>query len=75
MFSSQIEESDNRSIQIVRPVRIRTASDVEEKEWDVDAVIVSASQIKTVSVNYIPKDWVPTGSSPDRSGRDGHDGV
>jgi len=33
----------------------------------VDAVIVSASQIKTLSVNYIPKDWSVTGNAPDRS--------
>ncbi len=67
MFSSQIEENDNRSIQIVRPVRIRTSTDDEEKAWDVDAVIVSASQIKTLSINYIPRDWEVTGNAPDHS--------
>ena len=67
MFSSQIEENDNRSIQIVRPVRIRTSTDDKAKAWDVDAVIVSASEIKTLSVNYIPKDWPATSNAPDRS--------
>lgn len=75
MFSSQIEENDNRSIQLVRPVRIRTSSTDKLVEWAVDAVIVAASQIKTISVNYIPKDWVAAGSTPNRGVDDGEDGV
>ena len=55
-FSSQIEESGRRDIQLGRPVRIRTPSaDKHELEsWDVDAVIVSAAEIKTISVHYLP---------------------
>ncbi len=55
-FSSQIEESGGRDIQLGRPVRIRTPSaDKDDLEpWDVDAVIVSAAEIKTISVNYLP---------------------
>lgn len=55
-FSSQMEESGTRDIQLGRPVRIRTASagEGDMKHWDVDAVIVSAAEIKTISVNYLP---------------------
>ena len=57
-FSSQIEENDARSIQIGRPVSVRTPSAGEEdvRLWDVDVVIVAASEIKTISVNYLPTD-------------------
>lgn len=55
-FNSQIAESNDRSIQLGRPVRIRALSDGESDlvDWDVDAVIVPARQINTISVNYLP---------------------
>ena len=76
-FSSQIEENDDRSIQLVRPVRTRTSSGGKGDlvEWDVDAVLVSAGQIKTISVNYLPKGSLVGGDAQHRSGIDGeHDG-
>ena len=68
-FSSQIEESDGRDIQLGRPVRIRTPSAAERDlvPWDVDAVIVSAAEIKTISVHYLPVEILETGA---RSGGD-----
>ena len=76
-LSSQIEENDDRSIQLIRPERTRTSSAGRSElvEWDVDAVIVSASQIKTISVNYLPKGSLVGGDAQHRSGIDGeHDG-
>ena len=57
-FSSQLEENDQRSIRLGRPVRIRTPEAAEEElvPWDVDAAIVSAGEIKMVSVHYLPED-------------------
>ena len=57
--STQVEENDERSIQLERPVRIRTSSDKSDEADDlvvleVDAVIVSASEIKTISVHRVP---------------------
>ena len=59
-FSSQIEENDQRSIKLGRPVRISfpSATEAELLPWDVDAVIVSASEIKMISVNYLPKGFI-----------------
>ena len=56
-FSSQIEDNDQRSIKLRKPVRIRVPSAVEEElvPWDADAVIVSAAEIKMISINYLPK--------------------
>ena len=55
-FSTDLEENDARSIQIGRPVKIRPPGDnmTAAEDWDVDRVIVSASQIKTISVRYVP---------------------
>ena len=54
-FSTDLEENDARSIQIGRPVKIRPPGDdiTATEDWDVDRVIVSASQIKTISVRYV----------------------
>ena len=56
-FSTDLEENDARSIQIGRPVKIRPRGDniTDIVDWDVDRVIVSASQIKTISVRYVRK--------------------
>ena len=55
-FSTDLEENDARSIQIGRPVKIRPPGDniTAAEDWDVDRVIVSASQLKTISVRYVP---------------------
>ncbi len=58
-FSSQIEESDNRSLQIERPIKIRTPSATKAQCFDADVVVVSAGEIKTLSVHYKPKEDGP----------------
>jgi len=69
MFSSQIEENDNRSIQIVRPVRIRVHGRRGEglgcgrsdrvREPDQDSI----GQLHPKD----PKDWSVTSNAPDHS--------
>lgn len=56
-FSSQLEENDQRSITLGKPVRIRgpSASENELVPWDVDSVVVSAGEIKMVSIHYLPQ--------------------
>ena len=54
-FNPQIEESGNRSLQLRRPIQIQTPQSDKVTEWDVDLVIVSADEIKTVSVKYLPE--------------------
>ena len=57
-YSSQLEENEARSIQLGKPVRVRTPSADEEdvRPWDVDVIIVAASEIKTISINYLHQD-------------------
>lgn len=53
-FSPDLDENDERSITIGRPVKIRPAkADADVVDWDVDRVIVSASEIRTISVRYV----------------------
>lgn len=53
-FSPQIEENDDRSLQLVGPVEIRTPSAKNPEPMDADVVVVSANAIKTMSVHYLP---------------------
>ena len=53
-FNSQIEESDDRSLQLAGPIEMRTPSGNELTSVDADTVIVSADQIKTIFVHYLP---------------------
>ena len=53
-FSPQIEENDDRSLQLVGPVEIRTPSAKEPEPMQADVVVVSARTIKTMSVHYLP---------------------
>ena len=55
-FNPQFEENDERSLMLSRPVQIRTSSSENDalEDYEADAVIVSAGQIKTVSVHRIP---------------------
>ena len=53
-FSTQIAENDERSIQLERPVQIRTPSADDLVVLEANAVIVSASEIKTISVHHVP---------------------
>ena len=58
-FNSQLEENDERGLVLDRPVKIRTPSEKELEDWDTDAVIVSAGEIKTLSVHRIPIRLLP----------------
>ena len=53
-FSPQIEENDDRSLQLAGPVKIRTPSAEAPESMDADVVVVSARAIKTMSVHYLP---------------------
>lgn len=53
-FSPQIEENDDRSLQLAGPVEIRTPSAELPKPLDADVVVVSARAIKTMTVHYLP---------------------
>jgi len=55
-FNAQIEESDDRSLQLAGPVEIRTPSADSTAPLDADAVLVGASEIKTITVHYLPED-------------------
>ena len=55
-FNSQIEETDDRSLQIAAPVEMRTPSGDKLTDVDADAVIVAANQIKTIFVHYLPNE-------------------
>lgn len=53
-FSPQIEENDDRSLQLAGPVEIRTPSAEAPESMEADVVVVSARAIKTMSVHYLP---------------------
>lgn len=60
-FNSQVEETDDRSLQLTGPVEMRTPRSEEPIVAEADSVVVAASQIKTIFVHYLPK----TNSDPD----------
>ena len=51
-FNPQSEETDDRSLQLVRPVKMRTSPASADELVDGDVVIVGARQIKLISVCY-----------------------
>ena len=53
-FSPQIEENDDRSLQLAGPVEIRTPSAEAPQPMEAGVVVVSARAIKTMSVHYLP---------------------
>ena len=53
-FSPQIEENDDRSLQLAGPVEIRTPSAEAPEPMEAGVVVVSARAIKTMSVHYLP---------------------
>jgi len=55
-FNPQIEESDDRSLQLAGPVEIRTPTADRVELLDADAVVIAASEVKTISVHYLPED-------------------
>jgi len=55
-FNPQIEESDDRSLQLAGPVEIRTPTADRVELLDADALVIAASEIKTISVHYLPED-------------------
>ncbi len=58
-FNPQLEENDERGLVLSRPVMIRTPSNEKLEKYDADAVIVSAAEIKTLSVHRIPTTLLP----------------
>lgn len=54
-FNPQIEETGDRSLQLVGPIEVRTPAAKEIAALDADAVIVAASEIKTITVHYLPE--------------------
>lgn len=53
-YSTQTDENADRSLQLVRPITMRTAKPGAVLEsLDADVVIVSAGQIKTIAVHYV----------------------
>ena len=54
-FNPQLEENKQRDLSIGSPVFIRTASSDEVEIMDADVLVVSADQIKTISVHYLPE--------------------
>ncbi|MCY4632233.1 MAG: DUF6338 family protein [bacterium] len=67
-FNSQIEETDDRSLQLAAPVEMRTLSGDELTDVDADAVIVAASQIKTIFVHYLPNENPTSEARPTAGG-------
>ena len=64
-FNPQIEETGGRSLQLAGPVDIRTPSAGEINVLDADVVVVSADEIKTISVHYLPESAsVPDAATP-----------
>jgi len=55
-FNPQMEEDNDRSLQLVAPIEIRTPSADDVVAMDADVLVVSASEIKTVAVHYLPAD-------------------
>ena len=61
-FNPSFEENDDRGLVLGRPIQIRTPSDEDLEDYDADALVVSAGQIKTVSVHRIPESDLPSGA-------------
>ena len=53
-FNPQIEENEDRSLQLMGPIEIRPPSAEDLTMLDADVMVVSASEIKTISVHYLP---------------------
>ena len=53
-FNSQLEETSDRSLQLLGPVEIRSSAPEADSmaSLDVSSLIVSANQIKTIAVHY-----------------------
>lgn len=58
-FNPQLEENDERDLVLNRPIVIRVPTREEPEEYDADALVVSAGEIKTVSVHRIPTSLLP----------------
>ena len=62
-FDPQTKETNERSLQLRGPIDIRTPTAEQAEPLEADVVIVSAGEIKTITVHYLPKDDTdpPTG--------------
>lgn len=58
-FNPRFEENNDRGLVLGRPIQIRTPSAEGLEEYDAGALVVSAGQIKTVSVHRIPENELP----------------
>jgi len=58
-FNPQLEETDERELVLNRPILIRVPTEEEPEEYEADALVVSAGEIKTVSVHRIPTSLLP----------------
>lgn len=52
-FNPQLRESDDRTLQLLHPIEIRTLRAKETVPMDGSVLIVSAGQIKTMTVHYL----------------------
>lgn len=66
-FIPGLDGNDERSIMSGRPVKIFPAETEAVLGWDVDRVVVSAGQIRTISVRYVAVE--PDEESEDLAGR------
>ncbi len=55
-FNTQLDETSDRSLQLGNPIRIRTPKGNELTPLVADVVIVSAGQIKMMTIHYLPVD-------------------
>ncbi len=58
-FNPQLEETDERDLVLSRPILIRVPTEEAPEEYEADALVVSAGEIKTVSVHRIPTRLLP----------------
>lgn len=57
-FNPQLDENKERDLSIGSPVLIRTASSEKLELMDAAVLVVSAAEIKTISVHYLPDDAI-----------------
>lgn len=58
-FNPQLEENNERDLVLSRPIMIRVPTKEEPEDYDADALVVSAGEIKTASVHRIPIRLLP----------------
>lgn len=67
-WNPEIEETADRSLILAGPVVVRPPGDSETQPLDADAVVVSAEQIRFVTVSYLPDPLVPVPVDPGAHG-------